>query len=327
MKKNLTTLALCFELPTEVPDWVELIPPGPEVAGIDGRSWLNDQPQMIIDHFNHLKNRHRDLPIDYEHASELKAPNGDPAPAAAWATELEVRDGNAIWAKVEWTPKGRESVANREYRYLSPVLIYEKVSGRIVGLSSAALTNKPNLALTALNRAVDGGETNNKETMMKKVYSVLKLAEAASEDEVVAAITTLQQDLATASNRAETPSLAKFVPREDYDTALARATNAETALASHKKAELETAIGALVDAALKAGKITPATKEYHLASCREEGGLERFRDFVKVAPTVADNDGRTTGDPADQGKALNTEEAQVAAMFGNSADDIKKYGA
>ena len=38
-----------------------------------------------------------------------------------------------------------------------------------------------------------------------------------------------------------------------------------------------------IEAALGAGKITPATVEYHKASCRQDGGLERFRDFVKAA--------------------------------------------
>ncbi|MGK4383417.1 Mu-like prophage major head subunit gpT family protein [Ectopseudomonas oleovorans] len=32
--------------------------------------------------------------------------------------------------------------------------------------------------------------------------------------------------------------------------------------------------------------MTPATKAYHLAACQEEGGLERFREFVKAAPSV-----------------------------------------
>jgi len=162
---------------------------------------------------------------------------------------------------------------------------------------------------------------------MKKVYAKLGLAETASEDDACVAIANLQQGLATANNRAESPSLDKFVPRADYDQALNRATSAETALATQKQADLETAINAEIDAALKAGKITPATSDYHKASCRQEGGLERFKEYVKVSPTLgADSglDGKDT--PAAQGTALNADQAKIASLFGNTADDLKKYG-
>lgn len=323
-----TAIACNVALPADgaVPEWVELIPPGETVTGVDGRSWLNDQPQRIIDHFARLKGHNRELPIDYEHSSEHKAPQGDPAPAAAWGTELAIRDQGAIWAKVQWTPKGQEAVANREYRYLSPVLIYETQTRRIVGISSVGLTNQPNLALTALNRE---GEQKPQETRtMKKIYAQLGLAETASEDDAVVAITTLQQGLTSARNQAESPSLEKFVPRPDYNAALARATNAETALAEVKKAELETAINTEVAAALKNGKITPATVDYHKANCRETGGLDRFRQFITVAPAIGDDSGLDTKDlPAGQASALNADQAKIAGMFGNSADDLKKYGA
>ena len=33
---------------------------------------------------------------------------------------------DALMARVEWTPKGREYIANKEYRYLSPVVLVKK---------------------------------------------------------------------------------------------------------------------------------------------------------------------------------------------------------
>ncbi|MBU0665355.1 MAG: phage protease [Proteobacteria bacterium] len=327
--ENLTTdhvLALNVALGDGAPpEWVELIPAGRTVTGIDGRSWINDQPQGILDHFARYKAHNRELPIDYEHASELKAPNGEQAPAAAWGTELAIREGGSIWARVEWTPKGLEAVANREYRYLSPVLIYEKKSSRIVGIASVGLTNKPNLTLTALNQ--EGDNTQQETDMLKRICAKLGLAETASEDDVMAAIGDMQQGLATAKNRAESPSLEKFVPRGDYDAALTRANNAEQAVAAQKKAELETAINTEIASALKLGKITPATVDYHKAACKENGGLERFKKFVGVAPELGAEsglDGKKTPDGTDT--ALNGDQAKIAAMFGNTAEDLKQYG-
>ncbi|WP_254591864.1 phage protease [Candidatus Williamhamiltonella defendens] len=56
--------------------WLELIPVGEQITGRDGRSWVNDPPQGMVDAF---QANHADLPIDIEHATELKAPKGDPA--------------------------------------------------------------------------------------------------------------------------------------------------------------------------------------------------------------------------------------------------------
>ncbi|MBP7936741.1 MAG: hypothetical protein KA354_19025, partial [Phycisphaerae bacterium] len=46
----------------------------------------------------------------------------------------------------EWTVGGREKLAAKEYRYLSPVVMVRKADRRVVALHSAALTNKPAIA-------------------------------------------------------------------------------------------------------------------------------------------------------------------------------------
>ncbi|ATW23280.1 hypothetical protein BJP44_09815 [Candidatus Williamhamiltonella defendens] len=57
------------------PLWVELIPFGEQITGRDGRSWVNDHPQGGVDAF---QANQADLPIDIEHATELKAPRAIP---------------------------------------------------------------------------------------------------------------------------------------------------------------------------------------------------------------------------------------------------------
>lgn len=312
--------AINIQLPSDgkAPEWTELIPSGRIVHGRDGREWLNDSPQGVVDAFAANK---APIPIDIEHASERKAPVGDPAPAMAWVEEMKVREDGSIWGRVDWTPKGLAMVANREYRFLSPVILYEKDTRRIRAISSVGLTNKHNLFLHALN-----SEQNHKEDHMdlKQLLAALGLPETGTFAEALNAIGKLKGDLATATNRAENPSLEKFVPRGDYSQALARAENAEKALKEVKDGQLEKDINTEIEAALKAGKITPSTAEYHKAQCRQEGGLDRFREYVKAAPAIADESELGKKHPGGQDKALNSEEKDIAAALGVSAEDFSK---
>lgn len=131
----------------KAPGWIHLIPAGP-VVGRDGREWVNDSPQLILAAF---AARGVDLPLDLEHSTELKAPQGEPAPAVGWIKDLQARAGE-IWGRVEWTEAGRNAVESKSYRYVSPVFVFERESKRVVSLTSAGLTNRPNLFLHALNK-------------------------------------------------------------------------------------------------------------------------------------------------------------------------------
>lgn len=305
------------------PEWVLLIPGG-QVLGRDGRSWSNERPEAIIAGHAQLG---RDLPIDIEHSSEHRAPKGEPAPAVGWIKELAVRDGGEIWGRVEWNADGQSLVGGKSYRYLSPVIVYEQGSGAIVGLLSAALTNQPNFKLPALNRqeSEHEGASPEEERMLKALLAALGLPETGTEQDAVTKIGELKTDLATATNRAENPSLEKFVPRADYDQALARATNAEQALAEEKKQKLDGEIETAVNQALTDGKITPATADYYKAQCRQEGGLEAFKKFCEAAPVIGDPSNLDGKDPANgAGTALNAAEKEVCERMGVSEDEYRK---
>ena len=314
MNRSALYLALNRTAEGGEPEWVELLPPGPRVVGRDGREWVHDQAAEVVAAFNAA----RPLPLDYEHATDLAAPRGEPAPAAGWIEALELREG-AIWGRVAWTPRGAEAVRNREYRFHSPVFTYEKLTGRILRLDGAALTNSPNLPLRALNREHEEGPP------MKRLLDALGLAEAATEDQAVAAVSALRGELATATNRAETPDLERFVPRADYDAAVARATNAEQQMADRAAAARNAEIETAVDEAVAAGKVTPATADYYRAMCRAEGGLEKFREFVLAAPVIGE--ASELGNRA-VNRAAATDEATlaVAKVFGHTAEDLKTYG-
>lgn len=301
----------------QAPEWVELIPAGPTVIGRDGRQWLFDEAaQQLVQ--SSFAARNIDLPIDWEHATQHRAPQGGEAPAGGWIKSLEVRDG-ALWGAVDWTPRASVQVLNREYRFLSPVFDFDPDTGRIARLVSAGLTNKPNFLLTALNQETP---ENPHVKLSAALLALLGLPETATEDQALAAATQLKAT-AQATN-AEKPSLERFVPREDYDALQARATNAEQALATHKKAEHDKAVDAALTAASQAGKITPATVDYHRASCSDQAGLERFQAFVAAAPVVGDPSTLGERKATKTATALNAEEQAMCLQLGVDPADYAK---
>lgn len=346
------TLTTSFnsEIPTAAtpPAAVQLLPAGPEIVGRDGRSWAYDmQAEAAV--LAAFLLRGKPLPLDWEHATELRAPKGKDAPAAGWITRLEARGGE-LWGDVEWTPRGAEQVVRREYRYLSPVFAYDPNTGRIVELLSAGLTNQPNLRMQALN----------KEERMDKILALLGLSADAAPEQVLAALNTLkaQADQAKALNvqakagmatlatalglpesatadqavaainslRTASLDLSRYVPRSDFDAAVQRATNAESKVAKIEQDAKAAAIAAVVDEAVKAGKVTPASKEFYIASCRQEGGLDAFKKFLESAPVIAAPQG-VEGEPGGgKAKALNAEETAVFAQMGVTPEDLEKYG-
>lgn len=299
------------------PEWIELIPSGPAVRGRDGRAWLNDQPEGVVAHFAGLG---RSLTIDWEHASEIKSPKGERAPAAGHVEAVEQRDGGAIWGRVNWTPQGGEDVRTGAYRYISPVLLYDKNSGRIVGLASAGLVHDPNLGLRALN----SHSQPEKPMDLTKIYEALGLVDGANEEQILSAVNKLKTDLGVAANKAETPDLAQFVPRADYDQVVARAANAEQTLKDAGAKALAAEIDAVIKIALADGKIAPASEDYYRAQCRKDGGIEEFRKFVAVAPKIVDGAPLAAGKPPTDKGALTDAERAVCKQMGVSEDQYLK---
>ncbi|MBU4380019.1 MAG: phage protease, partial [Proteobacteria bacterium] len=190
-------VALNVELPNGAPEWVELIPAGPNVQGVDGRSWYSG-PEQVRAVLAAFADRGLPYPIDWEHSTEYRAPKGEEAPAAAWIVELADRQG-ALWGRVEWTPRARQQVENREYRYLSPVFAYTKTDRKIQALLSAGLTNTPNLRLTALNR--NQARNMEDDDMKKALCRLLGLPETATDQDIEAAVAELKGDTGRAANR------------------------------------------------------------------------------------------------------------------------------
>ena len=318
--------ALCSEIRLEegkAPEWVQLFPPGPrlETVARDGRSWTLSAPQSVADA---SMTDGLDLPVDWEHSQDRRAARGERADAAGWINQIALRSGS-LYGRIEWTTEGRASVESKAYRYISPAFTHAtKITagnlhgGEVQEIVGVALVNRPAFVLPAL---AGQGES----TMLKKIITALGLAADATEAQAVAAIASLKSERDTAVAQAAAPSLDKFVPRADYDTALARATEAEGSLADQANQTQETKIKRELDAAQEAGKITPATRSYHEAQCRAEGGLEKFREFVAAAPEIAGASGAPNSQPPGTETAT-AAERKAARLMGHSVEFARKHG-
>jgi len=322
--------AFNFALDGTVPDWVQLLPPGPDIIGADGRAWTLPDPTTLLSEF---AARNKPLVVDWEHASEHRAPQGLDAPAAGWITQLEIRDGE-IWGNVEWTPKAAQQIADREYRFLSPVFTYQKAGKQIIALVSAGLTNQPNLSMTALNseaRLVD-------DDILERLRYLLNLPTLATTEEIVAELDKLKAHITAmpvdsagnrvtlsilmdkAMNQSTQPDLEKFIPRPDYDAALSRAANAEQKLADLTAAQLNQQIETALNSALTAGQICPATVEFYRDGCQKDGGLEAFNQFLKTAPSVLGDksnlDGKAAAPQKPTAETLTPEQRAICSAMG-----------
>lgn len=127
----------------------QLLPAG-EFSARDGRpgpgkTWkLNDLQGMQLAAKLNSVAALSPISIDYEHQSIHAIQNGQPAPAAGYMTSFEWRTGLGLFAKVAWTKRALEFIRNGEYRYISPVILFDQ-TGQVTGLHNAALVSTPAL--------------------------------------------------------------------------------------------------------------------------------------------------------------------------------------
>lgn len=272
----------------KAPEWCMLFPASDvdgEIKARDGRKFRMPAPERFADDFNAEAH---EAPFDVEHATEILAPMGQPAPAVGWIVAMEVRDG-AVWCRVEWTKDGAELIESKKYRYVSPAFRIDWETAKILSLTSAGLTNRPALKMPALTHEQNG------ENMDPKLLKLLGLDEKATKEQVLAAAEVMKAsadkaatvEAELASVRGQQPSLKDFVPRADFDAAIVRAQTAEKKIEDEKALAHKTTVEGEIEAAMKAGKITPSTKSFYVATCSTPAGLEAFREFVKNAPIHA----------------------------------------
>lgn len=296
----------------------------------------------VIDAFDSQKN---DMVVDYEHQTIADPPV--PAPAAGWIKKLVNRGSDGVWAVMEWTEKARQYIANKEYRYVSPVFLKRKSDNKVVRLINVALTNQPNIdgMVPLINKAMVaafGPRNENKEEthMFNELLKLLGLAEGATEAEAIAAVNKLQTEVRTNKDRtvavvankavldtlglnagateAEvTGTIMAMKQGSSQVTQLARQVTVLTNKLSEKEA------GDIVAQAMKDGKITPAQKEW--AEDYAKRDIEGFKVFVAKAPTVVVQGKVITEQKPPEG-AIDDTQVQINKLCGVDDKTFKEFG-
>lgn len=133
--------------------------------------------QTLTEMKSNFENRVRgiDVSFDYYHESHTDA--------SGWLNSLELRENDTeLWAVVEWTPKAKQKLSERELRYFSPDFAFEwhdPETGSVFKnvLFGGGLTNRP---FVKEMKAIVAHENNKGDNMteLEKAQSALKLAEA-----------------------------------------------------------------------------------------------------------------------------------------------------
>ena len=303
----------------ETPKRIQLLPPGPNIQGRDGRVFVLKDADAVAKKSNAYLPNH---PIDENHAVDLRAPNGDPSPAFGWFQNVTVEKDGSVWADVEWTEKGKAAVSGLEYRYISPVL-FQQEEGVIELIARASLSNSPNLDIKSLNNQAPAKPVKEKNNM-KSILAFLGLPETATEADALAAVTALKTSLNSAQNKTPTVDLSVYAPRTDLVAMQNRAETAEKELASLNSAKLKAEGEAAVEQAIKDRKIAPASKETYIALCSTKEGMENFKKIMAATPAIiGEGQQAPTGSPPTN-TSLNAEEVAMAKSMGYSEDEWKK---
>jgi phage I-like protein len=231
-----------------------------------------------------------------------------------------VRDG-AVWAKVEWTDKGRESIEKKYIKYISPEMAVDKKTNRVLEILAAGLVLRPAITQLPALAAQERGERK----MDKAILDLLGLAEGATTEEVVAAIQALQEKANAAAAEAEGD-----VAKAEEEKATAKAMQdlrVELAKASKRVSDLEAAahakeVNEVVDGAIKEGKITPACREYFVAHCKSEADIGDLSKMLAASGKVIADVNVNSGAVAATAKKLNDEEAEICRVMRIKPEDF-----
>ena len=324
-----------------VPEVIRVLPKG-HVSSTKGDFEVDDRDIAGI--IRQFKARRLDLVIDYEHQtlSDVQAP------AAGWIKDLYPGE-DALMARVEWTKKGREYIANKEYRYLSPVVLVKKADQHAAVFHSAALTNTP--AITGMFAIINSDalsieEEEEPRMELSALIELLGLEEGTAEEDVLKRIKELTQQAAEEGQGGqegkEGPAkegtqlvanktvldllgLPEDARTEDV-TARIMAFKAGDSALQRRVAELEKQAASqkaeeLVGLAMKDGKLSPAQKEWAVAYALSDP--EGFAKFVEKAPVVVPM-GKTAF-AADERKQDGVD-WRILKNQGVTEEDLKKYG-
>lgn len=309
------------------PQWIHILPLGPHVEARDGRKFSVRDAQEVM--------RATELPmlIDWEHASE----HGDTR-AAGWVEELRLEPADAgdragLWGRAHWTPQGREHVATRHFRFLSPVVLGKRdlhdgaLQFAVERLTSVALTNRPALRMHGLQQfreqlsqrlgpIDDTQEQDMNDQTRRAICQAFGLQPDASDEALVSAARPVLEAAQTAQ------SLKQACDALTSQLNEARADTAKLAeqLAGYRKESFRSEVQSFLAEGSRAGKIPPAARKRWAEFClQSEQNFATFKETIY--PGLA-----TIGTPAPAPTKKAGRSALRAAGHGVDVAALKRLG-
>jgi phage I-like protein len=326
--REATVAALATALPLTAeggaPDWIRVLPVGtsrPVDGRVDPKSkkpivWTLADPAAVA--AASMPAGGPELALDYDHALDLAASKGLPAPASGWITALEAR-ADGLWAKVRWTPAAAAAIAAQEYRYFSPAFRHTP-NGAVTCVIGGALVNRPALPqLGALAHETTGDQMDPRLIALLAAYG---LADTASDADVSAAIAARTADAnalkaiaaAAGSADASADGIVTAIAKLKSNDAAAPVLEAQVkALAAQVARLSQGSTAAMVDAAITAGKFAPAMRDGLLALAAADPA--RAEALINAAPVVLrPGTSFAAAEPAKPGTLTDDDKAVCAAM-------------
>lgn len=304
--------------------------------------------------------------VDYEHQLLHTKINGQPAPAAAWIDQatLEWVEGEGLFAVAALTARARDGIEADEWKYFSPVFLFDQKTGAVLDLKLGALTNFPCIDgmapltaaasqlfaadMTALSQDLSTTGDTHMEELLERLQWMLNMpvgttAEefAAQLDKIKAQLLGSNPELAAAASfdlsahlAAQGSQLAalnqqvvtagKPDPALFVPVAVMQDLQGQVAALS---AKLGTAsVDKTVDDAIAAGQLLPAQAEW----ARDLGrtNMAALSQYLEKAPKIAALSGsQTDGKPpvaAPAAGTLDDAALAVCSQLGLTADEFAK---
>lgn len=330
----------------ECPDKIKILPVG-RISSEKGDFVVDKESYNAMK--AEMQRRGIDIVIDYEHQTLQDVQ----APASGWVKEL-IYTPEAIIAKVEWTQKAQEYLKNKEYRYLSPVVLTRKEDNKAVALHSLALTNTPAIngmfaIVNSANIETTENDTGGKGMDLQKLKELLGLPADAAEEAVMNA---LMEKLGSAEKKEESEAKQEEQEPGKEDAGetevvansvilglLGLQENAKTedvagkimalkAGADSQQQEIADALNRLknreadevVMNALKTGKITAAQKDWAKDYVLKD--RKGFDAFIEKAPVVVPVGKLNLKDAPKRNVEV---DSLVLKATGMTKEDIEKY--
>lgn len=331
-------LLVCKDMDGIVPTEIQVIPAGFHATPKGDFICDGESARLVMEDFESHKN---DMVTDYEHQTF----SGAEAPASGWIKKLINKGADGIWAVVEWTEKAKQYIANKEYRYVSPVFLKRVKDNKVVRLINVALTNQPNIdgMVPLINKLQIMQNKEKEEVMDKELLKLLGLAEAATLADVIACINKLKADVAgvtaVVANKTvldalglkegtgESEVVATIMAHKQSATALegltAQVHKLTDELQKKETEDVEAMVNKAIEGDEKGSKLLPAQKDWALDYAKKD--LPGFKIFLNKATYQVIKE-KVAGDtPAEKGPVLDAAQLQVNKLMGINNETFKKF--